>query len=123
MYIRLKSFFSPQDLFYREERTTSIWKPDGDIEEEKNKMLHKLAKKICVINKWLRNSSVVFEEISSTSLKCSQDKVGKFILVAFSCSSCEDIEKNTRHGSCMASTGSLPYFSWDLSNFYHQLGR
>lgn len=61
------------------------------LEEEKNKTPHGLAKKICVTNKWIRNSSAVFEEISSRFLKCSQDKAGT--LVAFPRSARADIEK------------------------------
>lgn len=100
----------------------SILKPNGKLEEEKNKTLHGLAKKICVTNKWSRNSSAVFEEISSRSLKCSQGKAGK--LVPFSRSACEDTEKNTPMDlAWLSPTGSLPYFSWDLSTFYHQLRR
>lgn len=52
------------------------------LEEEKNKTLHGLIKKICVINKLSINSYIAFEEMPSRSLKCNQNKADK--LVAFS---------------------------------------
>ena len=69
-------------MFYREERTMSILKLAGELEEEKNKIPHGRIKKICVTNKLSRNSCSVFEEISSSSLECNQNKADK--LVAFS---------------------------------------